>query len=237
MQQDMARLEEQLAELEDEREQLTRLIAASHEAQLATAQRQEAALALARAEGTASALEPRGGPVGPDQATISELSSDLRVLEAAKGQCADWVRDDQKQWLIDLGEDITALAREFGIANLTDVALVGNATMKVHQGGQSSSYSACERGEKLRLKLATAIALIKQGRTSGVGRHPGLLFVDSPGSEEVQQDDLDTMLEALQREATAADIQVLIGTRHTDELLRLLGEERCRLGLGTNYVW
>lgn len=76
------------------------------------------------------------------------------------------------------------------------MTLVGNATMKVHQGGQSSSYGDCERGEKLRLKLATAIALIKQGRTSGVGRHPGLLFVDSPGSEEVQQDDLDTMLEA-----------------------------------------
>ncbi|RIQ10845.1 coiled-coil domain-containing protein [Jiangella rhizosphaerae] len=230
-------LERELSALDQRRVEARLVLERNREAIDAAAAHQQAELELARAEGAATALAPDTSRVGPDQGRIDELSNDLIVLKSAQKVTTQWVRDGQKQWLADLGKDITTLAREFGIPNLTRVELGGGATMTVHQGGQTNPYSACERGEKLRLKLATAIALIKQGRTSGVGRHPGLLFVDSPGAEEVPIEDLDTMLEALQREATAADIQVFIGTRHTEELVSLLGEDRCRLGRGSHYVW
>jgi hypothetical protein len=49
----------------------------------------------------------------------------------------------------------------------------------------------------LRIKIAAAIALIEIGHTDGVGRHPGLLFIDSPAAEEIPEADLRTMLEAI----------------------------------------
>ncbi|GAA3832652.1 hypothetical protein GCM10022226_62420 [Sphaerisporangium flaviroseum] len=52
-------------------------------------------------------------------------------------------------------------------------------------------------GEQLRLKIVTTIALLRHGFRSGVGRHPGLLLVDSPGAEEVDSGDLRHMLEDL----------------------------------------
>lgn len=233
----VAELETRLDEVGERRNVVRQVLESNRAATGAAAARQQAQLDLARAEGAAAALAPDNSQVGPDQGQVEALAADLVVLNSAKKIATTWVQDGQRQWLSDLGEDITQLAREFGMSNLTQVDLGGGAAMTVHQGGQTNNYSACERGEKLRLKLATAIALIKQGHASGVGRHPGLLFVDSPGAEEVPIEDLDVMLEALQREATAADIQVFIGTRHTEELVALLGEDRCRLGRGTNFVW
>jgi chorismate mutase len=231
------RLDRQLQEIQSERAGLAEVVAATSGAQRTAQRRQEAELTVARAEGAAAALAPDEGSVGPDQETIAEIRAELTVLNAAKEIASTWVQNGQRQWLAELGDDITNMARDFGISNLTGITLGGGATMKVTQGGATSNYGDCERGEKLRLKLATAIALIKQGRVIGVGRHPGLLFVDSPGSEEVTDDDFDTMLEALHREAAEADIQVFVATRHTDELVDLLGEDRCRLGRGTNFVW
>lgn len=233
----VAELEMRLGVIEERRGVVRQVLETNRAATGAAAARQQAQLDLARAEGAAAALAPDNAQVGPDLGHAQGLAADLVILNSAKKVATKWVQDDQRQWLSDLGDDITRLAREFGMSNLTQVDLGGGATMMVHQGGQTNSYSACERGEKLRLKLATAIALIKQGHASGVGRHPGLLFVDSPGAEEVPIEDLDVMLEALQREATAADIQVFIGTRHTEELVALLGEDRCRLGRNTNFVW
>lgn len=233
----VADLETRLGALEERRAVVRQVLEANRAATGAAAARQQAKLDLARAEGAAAALAPESTQVGQDQGLAEVLASDLVVLKSAKKVATNWVQEEQRQWLSALGDDITRLAREFGMSNLTQVELGGGATMTVHQGGQTNAYSACERGEKLRLKLATAIALIKQGHASGVGRHPGLLFVDSPGAEEVPIDDLDVMLEALQRESTMADIQVFIGTRHTEELVALLGEDRCRLGRGTNFVW
>lgn len=233
----VAELEARLGVIEERRGVVRQVLESNRAATGAAAARHQAQLGLARAEGAAAALAPDNAQVGPDQGHAEGLAADLVILNSAKKVATNWVQDDQRQWLSDLGDDVTRLAREFGMSNLTQVDLGGGATMLVHQGGQTNSYSACERGEKLRLKLATAIALIKQGHASGVGRHPGLLFVDSPGAEEVPIEDLDIMLEALQREATAADIQVFIGTRHTEELVALLGEDRCRLGRGANFVW
>lgn len=233
----VAELETRLGGIDERRAVVRRVLESNRAATVAAAARQQAQLDLARAEGAAAALAPDNAQVGPDQGQAEALAADLVVLNSAKKVATTWVQEGQRQWLTDLGEDITRLAREFGMSNLTQVDLGGGAAMTVYQGGQTNAYSACERGEKLRLKLATAIALIKQGHASGVGRHPGLLFVDSPGAEEVPIEDLDVMLEALQREATAADIQVFIGTRHTEELVALLGEDRCRLGRGTSFVW
>lgn len=227
----------QLKTLTDRREATAAVIsAASGQSQLSQTRR-DAEIALARAEGVAQALRPETAPTAPDQADMERRSIHVEVLDAAEKVTAGWVTTPQRDRLEALSTRITELARSFGMTNLTAVSLDGGARMKVTTGGQDTSYSKCERGEMLRLKVATAIALIEQARSSGVGRHPGLLFVDSPGSEEMDEDDFDTMLGALDAAATASEIQVIVATRHVDSLEDLLDAPRLRVARGTTFVW
>ena len=228
---------EELENLQAERNRYTTVLEDNLDAVSKEAERNEALMALARAEGAAEALKPKEGPVGPDNAEIELLKEHIAVVGAAEEVLAEWVREEQSERFQKLNASIVSLAREFGVPSLTKIELTGNAGMKVEKGGAFGTYSKLERGEKLRLKLATAIALIKLARTEGIGLHPGFLIVDSPGAEEVNDDDFDTMLQALRDEAESADIQVFVGTCHTEQLLSLLGEERCRIGKGKNFVW
>lgn len=58
-------------------------------------------------------------------------------------------------------------------------------------------YSACTPGEKLCLRIALVIALLRVAEAHGVGRHPGLLLVDSIGAEETEADDLAELMRHL----------------------------------------
>ena len=125
-----------------------------------------------------------------------------------------------------------------GIEALEQVTLRGNATLIVYKGGERTSYSRCTRGEQLRLKVATAVALLRVGFTDGVGRHPGLLLVDSPGAEEAASENLDAMLSALKQvTADVPYLQVVVATRSPESLERLLEEDRRRIAPIGGYVW
>ena len=103
---------------------------------------------------------------------------------------------------------------------LTDATLKANANLSLVKGGMDTSYSKVTEGEKLRLKVATILAMLEIGEQKGVGRHPGLLMIDSPGAQEVFQDDLDALVSALQ--AVAKDIphcQIFVSGRSSGGVL------------------
>ena len=51
---------------------------------------------------------------------------------------------------------------------LTSVELGGGATLKVHKSDVTTPYSRCVPGEQLRLKVATAVALLRAGFTTRI---------------------------------------------------------------------
>lgn len=198
--------------------------------------KRDAELALAHAQGALSVLEM--SPAA-DEATERETLDRKRVvLRIAEKVTAGWVQDAQRGQLTALSEQIAALARDFGIPQLTFVELAGNATLKVHKGGVDTTYSRCTPGEQLRLKVATAVALLRAGFASQIGRHPGLLTVDSPGSEEATTDSLDMMLHALEEAAAGSpDMQIIVATSRTELLEELIPEERRRVAPPGGYLW
>jgi hypothetical protein len=231
-----ARVAADLREITRERDRVVALARSGQEVGGALARRREAELALARAQGALDALQvtPTAGEVAEREA----LERRRTVLTAAAKVTADWVRDAQQEALIGLSERITALARAFGIPQLKSVDLSGNASMKVYKGGAETNYTGCSPGEKLRLKVATAVALLHAGFDTQIGRHPGLLTVDSPGSEEATAESLDTMLHALDAAAAASpDMQVIIATTRTDLLEELVPAERRRIAPPGGYLW
>lgn len=194
------------------------------------AARRVAELDIARLEGALderSALTP---VIDPDP--------DAALIEAAAKETEKAYEAGRKDILNDLSAEILILAQRLGISALEKVALSSNSNLKVWKGGAATSFSKVTPGERLRLRLATAIALLRVGRELGIGRHPGLLIIDSPAAEEVYDMNLQALLGELRKIAKETyGLQVLVAGANRDEIVKALGEEHCRIERGDGYVW
>lgn len=197
--------------------------------------RLKAELDLARAQ---SALDTLRDTV-TDRPIAPVADEELIVLRAASALTKKWVKDDQGPLLESVSHAIAALARRFGSTNITSVKLKGNGNgnMDVLKGGTNTTYSGPTNGEKLRIKLAAVIALIELGHRDGVGRHPGMLFVDSPAAEEIPEADLKIMLEAMTAVAEETDLQIVVATTHGSMLSGVLPKANLLVATGTDFVW
>ncbi|MCK9922654.1 hypothetical protein MXD61_12360 [Frankia sp. AgPm24] len=135
-------------------------------------------------------------------------------------------------------EDIVTMGRALGLEMLERVKLGTGATLKVWKGGQQHSYSSLTEGEQLRLKIVTTTVLLRHGISSGVGRHPGLLVIDSPGAEEVDSGDLRLMLQDLVRlTEMAPELQVIIATARGQDVASVIPTGRMRLAPAGRRLW
>jgi hypothetical protein len=197
---------------------------------------------LIAAQATLDALEGLERQVdaeGPDEpkAETSDRDERILVLDTASEVVKGWVKRDQDPMLMKVSEAIADLARRFGISNLESVSIKGNGNMDIVKGGVKATYSALTHGEKLRIKLSTAIALIQVGHRDNVGRHPGLLFVDSPAAEEIPESVLRTMLEAMIEVAEETELQIVVATTHAAMLSAVLDADHLLVATGEDYVW
>ncbi|MFJ5893330.1 hypothetical protein [Streptomyces californicus] len=175
-------------------------------------ERREMELVVARLEG---AVEERSGRFADLDASVdlAPLEQAGAVLAAAEKLAMDRRTQVLKKVLGDVEKDIVVMGRALGLEMLKEVKLGGNASLTVWKGGQKHSYGSLTEGEQLRLKIVTTIALLRHGYRSGVGRYPGLLFIDSPGAEEVDGGDLQHMLSDLVTlTEMVPELQVIVAT-------------------------
>ncbi len=194
------------------------------------AAKRNAELELARLEG---ALKERS--VVPKEA---EADPDEQLIAVAEKETTKAYNAGRTDILDALNAEILPLGRQLGIEALETVHLRSNASLMIKKGGAATSFSKVTAGERLRLRLATAIALLRVGRRLGIGRHPGLLIIDSPGKEEVTKVNLEALLAELRKIAEEMDgLQIIVAGTDADEIVGVLGEKRCRIARAENYVW
>lgn len=196
-------------------------------------ERRKLELALARAQGALGAFTETTNPEMPYPADPTVAA----VLGAADNVLGKWMRERQDPLLKEISTDIETLAIEFGADSLSGIKLGGGGRMDVVKGGEPTTYSGLTAGEKLRVKIATAVALIKHGYVAGVGRHPGFLVLDSPAAEEMPEEDLAILMEALVEVAGQAQMQIFVGTRNAGPLVDLLPEANRRVAVGDAFLW
>lgn len=119
-----------------------------------------------------------------------------------------------RQMYQDLSESVRDLAVSFGIGELEGVKVKANGHMDITKGGGAKSgFGDQSPGERLRLRYALVVALLRTARVRGIAGHPGLLLLDSLKAEEVQDDHAKTLLDGL---VTAAvdepGLQILVTT-------------------------
>jgi hypothetical protein len=193
-------------------------------------QRRKAELEVARLEG---ALKERQIAAKP-----SSVSPDVVLVNAALTEAEKAYKAGRGDILERLNAEILALARQLGVQMLEEINLNTNATMRLKKGGAPTNFGDVTAGERLRLRIATAVALLRVGQERGLGRHPGLLIIDSPAAEEVSPDDLTAVLSEMQVIAKETEgLQIIIGSANASAIVAQLGEQWCRSAKGDDYLW
>jgi hypothetical protein len=175
--------------------------------------RRELADRIARLEGAVAALESLPKPVDHRRGDVGAvLNAAVSILTEDQSMASDHL-------LGELNANIVELARSFGFRNLDRVAVDRAGRLQVYKtGGPREWFKTQSSGERLRLRIAVVVALLRIGHRRGIATHPGLLLIDSPRSEEVQDDDAAALLSALERLCTETPgLQILVTT--ADEAL------------------
>jgi len=213
------------AELEKARHELTNAAASA-----TFEQRRKAELEVARLEGALKERQPPETPI--------IVTPDLTLVNVALEEAEKSFRAGRGDILERLNTEILALGQRLGVQMLEEVKLNTNATLLLTKGGEPTSFSKVTAGERLRLRIATAVALLRVGQERGLGRHPGLLIIDSPAAEEVSSDDLTSVLSELQAISRETEgMQIIIGSANASAIIDQLGEHFCRSATGDDYLW
>jgi hypothetical protein len=148
------------------------------------------------------------------------------------------VKSVQADLLDAVSKQIVAYARRFGLDALSDAELKGNLNLPLVKGGQHTSYSKVTDGEKLRLKVATVLAMISVAEAHGVGRHPGLLMIDSPGAQEVSPQDLEELIAGLEEVSKEfKHLQVFIAALASPAIRNHVPSDRLKYAAGDAALW
>jgi hypothetical protein len=170
--------------------------------------------------------------------TDSGQAADLDVLRHAEDVAKERVEAAAEAVLSSASGLIAAMARKLGMEDVERVTLKRNATMDVFKGGSRSTFSTLSPGERLRVRIATVLALLESAHQHGVGRHPGLLMIDSPAKEEMADANVEEMLSALAKLPTSVpNLQMFVAFRGTDRAQAVFPSERLLIAKGSERLW
>jgi hypothetical protein len=144
----------------------------------------------------------------------------------------------QEDLLNKVSAEILRISKLVGLGHIESVKLTSNPHLKLEKDGSLTSYSKCSEGEKLRLKVITTIALLSVAEKENVGRHPGILLIDSPGAQEVSDKDLNSLIEGLKQLTIELPfLQIIIASRASDVILSQIDEKHRKHAKGDSYLW
>ncbi|MFJ9893543.1 hypothetical protein ACIQPR_09435 [Streptomyces sp. NPDC091280] len=186
-----------------------RAAAAALQEALSTSQNHER---LRQLELQAAGLEGRLAATGsvPEEPPVPVSAQVLAAVTEAVREAVD---ASAKLLFPAMNTQIVELATRFGVQNLDSVRLDRSGKVNAVKAGVKTSFKSLSRGDRLRMRIATVIALLRVGADRGVAAHPGLLLIDSVAAEEVTEVPARTLIAELQAIAKdLPDLQVVLTT-------------------------
>jgi hypothetical protein len=176
-----------------------------------------------------SLLEQRVGGLGE---RIASLRAKIAAGGAHEGEAAvrAWVQERVRTALQReaerMNQDILSqlavitheVAARIGAEHITELTCSAVGRVTLRKNGVPVSFGSIRNpGERLRVKLAFFIAMMRLGRIENAGRHPGFLMIDQPGSAEMVDEDLRELAFVFRQieDAYAHQVQVICFTART----------------------
>ena len=173
----------------------------------------------------------------PEGKSTTESSETIRVLEATLDILKDVTTEEASELLIELDSEIIAIGRKLGIDNLDSVKLNRNGGMSVVTAGVEDSFKNLSGGERVRLRVAVIAALLRIGHRSGVGSHPGLILLDSPGDELTADAETTLLTELDSLKSELPTLQVLVASDDPSAVQGHLAADQIYASLDGGPLW
>ncbi len=125
-----------------------------------------------------------------------------------------------------LGALVVRLATQFGLPDLEQVAIDEKRYVRLLQGGMQMGHNDLARSERVKFKVAFHLALMLLRIDEQMGKHPGFLIIDTPGTAEVDEADFIAMAKDLVRihQQYGGQVQILLATARQEALQHLPAE-------------
>ncbi len=173
----------------------------------------------------------------PDQPEAQpEDAARVEVLQAALDEAKDRRHDGFSEVVDEVNAAILELARRFGFATLEAAELNMAAQLRLVKGGTKTSFRHQTPGEKLRLRIAVVVALLRVAHNFGIGRHPGLLLIDSIGAEETEPGNLAEFMRELESVTSELGIQTIVASARREILTHVPPDQQVTV-TGDGYLW
>jgi hypothetical protein len=119
-----------------------------------------------------------------------------------------------------LSDLVVKLATQFGLPDLEKVIVDEKRYVRLCQGGMQLSHTDLARSERVKFKVAFHLALMLLHARNGIGKHPGFLIIDTPGTAEVNEADFAAMTRDLANinSVYGSQVQILMATARTEAL-------------------
>ncbi|TCA17364.1 hypothetical protein E0H68_06195 [Rhizobium leguminosarum bv. viciae] len=162
-----------------------------------------------------SGEESEDAPTNADEiATRTDVHAILKAVEKVTKALME---QTQAETLKNVGDALLDYSVRLGVQNLESMTLHSNK-LEIKQGGADETFSKLSPGENLRVRVALALSVVSVARASGVGRHPGLLVLDSPGSQEMASEFASLMGSLGDVIKDEPELQIIIGAVHRPEI-------------------
>jgi len=105
--------------------------------------------------------------------------------------------------------------RRIGAESITDITVQPLGGVRFAKSGTPITFGSLQsQGDRLRVKLACFLTMIRLGREPGMGHHPGLLLIDQPGGAEMVTTDCSALAAVFRtiEQDLADDVQIICFT-------------------------
>ncbi|MFB6977417.1 hypothetical protein [Streptomyces scopuliridis] len=147
----------------------------------------------------------------PEENPVEHGPDDDTVLAAAADALKDVVDRHSRALFSELNDEIVQIAHALGVTNLTSVNLSLGGQLNAVKSGAKHRFSAFSPVDRLRMRIAVVVGMIKVSRRRGIMSHPGLLLIDAPTAEELTPQATYQVLDTLYRTGnTVPGLQMII---------------------------
>ncbi len=227
-------VERRVALIDERRQAADALVARYREQAAAVSLRRTLEVRLGTGQAVIDELDKLGGEaVGP---TPDGSDQRLLILKTAADEAKSRVEEGFAAVFTAVNDAILDLANKFGFENLQAAKLDAAARLTVKKGDISMPFSKCSPGEKLRLRIAVVIALLRVANEQNLGRHPGFLLIDSIGTEETEPGDLAAFVRELAAVTEELGIETVIASARPEILTHVPGNHQI-VATGDEYLW
>lgn len=174
-------------------------------------------------EGQLAQLQQTQDAIDAEQGEVDAAARWHLILQTTADIADNVVFQQNEDIFQQLGALAVSLARQFGVPDLEEVIVDEKRYIRLCQDGMQVTHTDLARSERVKFKVAFHLALMLLQVRHGLGRHPGFLIIDTPGTAEVNEVDFIAMTKDLAtiHQIYGEQLQILMATARPEALAHL----------------